>query len=231
MGRGTGALIIKLLLQNLLWVAGMGALLCLGAGTVHWPAAWVFLATVAIAGVACGVWLAKTDPALLAERMRPVMQADQPAADKKFMLVFGCTSLSWFVAMGLERRVHASDMPLALQALGLATVLASTGFILWVMRENSFAAPVVKVQAERGHHVVSTGPYALVRHPMYSGGVLFCIGAALLLGSWWGVLITPAFAVLFAIRTGIEERTLTADLPDYADYAARVRYRLFPGLW
>jgi protein-S-isoprenylcysteine O-methyltransferase Ste14 len=231
MGEGTGALITKLLLQNLLWVAGMGALLCLAAGTLDWPAAWVFLATVAVSGVASGLWLARTDPALLAERMRPVMQAGQPAADKTFMLVFGCTSLLWFIAMGLDRRVHASFMPLALQALGLAMLLAATGFILWVMRENSFAAPVVKVQAERGHHVVSTGPYALVRHPMYSGAVLFCIGAALLLGSWWGFLIAPLFAVLFAIRTGIEERTLVADLPDYADYAARVRYRLLPGVW
>ena len=122
-------------------------------------------------------------------------------------------------------------MPVVLQALGLAMMSASTGFILWVMRENSFAAPVVKVQAERGHHVVSSGPYALVRHPMYSGGVLFCIGAALLLGSWWGVLISPIFAIAFAVRIGIEERTLTADLPDYADYASRVRYRLLPGLW
>jgi protein-S-isoprenylcysteine O-methyltransferase Ste14 len=231
MGKGTGALITKLLLQNLFWVAGMGGLLCLSAGTLQWPAVWVFLATVAISGVAGGLWLARTDPALLAERMRPVMQANQPAADKAFILVFGCTSLLWFVAMGLDRRVHASFMPLALQALGLAMLLASTGFILWVMRENSFAAPVVKVQADRGHHVVSTGPYALVRHPMYSGAVLFCIGAALLLGSWWGVLISPVFAVLFAIRTGIEERTLAADLPDYADYAARVRYRLLPGVW
>lgn len=231
MGEATGALIAKLLLQNLFWVAGMGALLCLAAGTLNWPALWVFLATVAISGVASGTWLAKTDPALLAERMRPVIQADQPAADKKFMLVFGCTSLLWFIAMGFDRRLHASDMPPALQAFGLAMVLASTGFILWVMRENSFAAPVVKVQIERGHHVVSTGPYAWVRHPMYSGAVLFCIGAALLLDSWWGVLISPAFAVLFAIRIGIEERTLAARLPDYADYAARVRYRLFPGVW
>jgi protein-S-isoprenylcysteine O-methyltransferase Ste14 len=231
MGDGTGALITKLLLQNLLWVAGMGALLCLAAGTLHWPAVWVFLATVAISGIVGGLWLARTDPALLAERMRPIMQANQPAADKAFMLVFGCTSLLWFIAMGLDRRVHASLMPLALQALGLAMLLASTGFILWVMRENSFAAPVVKVQAERGHHVISTGPYAVVRHPMYSGAVLFCVGAALLLGSWWGVLISPLFAVLFAVRTGIEERTLAADLPDYADYAARVRYRLLPGVW
>jgi len=231
MGDGTGALITKLLLQNLLWVAGMGALLCLAAGTLRWPALWVFLSTVAISGVGCGAWLARVDPALLAERMRPVMQPDQPAADKVFMLVFGCASLLWFVAMGLERRLHPSDIPQALQVLGLAMLLASTGFILWVMRTNSFAAPVVKVQAERGHHVISTGPYALVRHPMYSGAVLFCFGTALLLGSWWGLLISPVFAVLFAVRTGIEERALRADLPGYADYAARVRYRLFPGLW
>ena len=224
-------MIAKLLLQNLIWVAGIGALLGLSAGTLHWPAAWVFLAIIAISGVSGGLWLAKTDPDLLAERMRPMMQAGQPAADKAFMLAFGGAALLWFVAMGLDRRIHASDMPWALQALGLAMLSAATGFILWVMRENSFAAAVVKVQAERGHHVVSTGPYAIVRHPMYSGAVLFLIGAALLLGSWWGVLIAPLFAVLFAVRTRIEERALLAGLPGYADYAARVRYRLLPGFW
>jgi hypothetical protein len=146
MGEGTGALIAKLLLQNLLWIAGMGALLCLAAGTLHWPAMWVFLATVAISGVAGGLWLARTDPALLAERMRPVVQADQPAADKAFMPVFGGISLLWFVAMGPDRRVQASFLPPALQVLGLAMLLASTGFILWVMRENSFAAHAIRHQ-------------------------------------------------------------------------------------
>ena len=79
---------------------------------------------------------------------------------------------------------------------------------MWVFRENSFAAPVVKVQTERDHHVVSTGPYALVRHPMYSGIMLFFVGVPLLLGSWWGVAIVPLFLVLFAIRARIEERAL-----------------------
>ena len=156
----------------------MGALLFASAGTLHWPAAWVFLVASAILGPACGLWLAKTDPALLAERMRPTLQADQPAADKKFMLVFVVAALIWLVAIGLDRRAHASDVPLALQALGLAMYLLSTGFIMWVIRENSFAAPVVKVQAERGHHVISTGPYAFVRHPMYSGTMLFFVGVA-----------------------------------------------------
>jgi len=100
-----------------------------------------------------------------------------------------------------------------------------------VFRENSFAAAVVKVQSERGHHVISTGPYALVRHPMYTSALVFFVGSALLLGSWWGVAMTPVFAILFGIRTRIEENTLTTGLPGYADYAARVRYRLVPGVW
>ena len=86
-------MIAKLLLQNLIWIVAMGALLFVPAGTLHWPAAWVFLASMAILGVSGGLWLARTDPALLAERMRPMMQDDQPAADKKFMLVFGAVAL------------------------------------------------------------------------------------------------------------------------------------------
>jgi protein-S-isoprenylcysteine O-methyltransferase Ste14 len=224
-------MIAKLLLQNTIVVIAMGALLFAAAGSLDWPAAWVMLIVSAILGPACGLWLAKTDPALLAERMRPTFQADQPAADKIFLLVFFLVLLLWFVAIGLDRRANASDVPLLLQALGLAMYLLSIAFIMWVFRENSFAAPVVKVQAARHQRVISSGPYAFVRHPMYSGVMLYFLGIPLLLGSWWGVAIAPAFAVLFAIRARIEERALVEGLPDYADYAARVRYRLVPGVW
>jgi protein-S-isoprenylcysteine O-methyltransferase Ste14 len=224
-------MIAKLLLQNSIFVVALGALLFASAGTLDWPAAWVFLVVSAIIGPACGLWLAKTDPALLAERLRPTFQADQPAADKKFMLAFAVATLIWLVAIGLDRRAQASDVPLVLHVLGLAMYLLSTALIMWVFRANSFAAPVVKVQAERHHRVISTGPYAFVRHPMYSGVMLFFVGVPLLLGSWWGLAIAPVFVVLFAIRAGIEEHALVEGLPDYADYAARVRYRLVPGLW
>jgi protein-S-isoprenylcysteine O-methyltransferase Ste14 len=224
-------MIAKLLLQNSFFVIAMGALLFASAGTLQWPGAWAFLATSAVLGPACGLWLARTDPALLAERLRLTARDGQPAADKKFMLVFVATAFVWFVAIGIDRRAHASHVPLPLEALGLAMYLFSTGFIMWVFHENSFAAPVVKVQAERAHHVISTGPYAWVRHPMYSGVMLFFIGAPLLLGSWWGVAMAPLFVVLFAIRIAIEERALIAGLPGYADYAAQVRYRLVPGFW
>jgi protein-S-isoprenylcysteine O-methyltransferase Ste14 len=224
-------MIAKLLLQNTIVVIAMGALLFAAAGSLDWPAAWVMLIVSAILGPACGLWLAKTDPALLAERMRPTFQANQPAADKIFMLIFFLALLLWLVAIGLDRRANASDVPLPLQALGLAMYLLSIAFIMWVFRENSFAAPVVKVQAARHQRVISSGPYAFVRHPMYSGIMLYFLGIPLLLGSWWGVAFAPVFAVLFAVRVRIEERALIEGLPDYADYAARVRYRLVPGLW
>jgi len=224
-------MIAKLLLQNTITTAGMGALLFACAGTMHWPSAWVFLATCALLGPLCGWWLYRVDPALLAERLRPVLQKDQPAADKAFMIVFVIAMLAWLAAMGLDRRTQSSDVPVAFQALGLLLFVLSTLFILWVFRENSFAAPVVKLQAGRAQRVISTGPYAHVRHPMYCGMVLFFAGVSLLLGSWWGLAMVPLFVILFAIRIGIEERTLRDGLPGYADYVTRVRYRLLPGVW
>jgi protein-S-isoprenylcysteine O-methyltransferase Ste14 len=100
-----------------------------------------------------------------------------------------------------------------------------------VLMANSYAAPVVKVQKERGHTVVSTGPYAYVRHPMYASVILFAVGVPLLLGSWWGLFASPLLILVLAVRAVKEERMLAAELEGYADYAARVRYRLVPLLW
>ncbi|SFO66333.1 Protein-S-isoprenylcysteine O-methyltransferase Ste14 [Bradyrhizobium sp. Ghvi] len=220
-------MIARLLLQNTIFVIAMGALLFASAGTLRWPSAWVFLVTSALVGPLCGWWLYRIDPGLLAERLRPVIQRDQPGADKAFMIAF----MVWLIAIGLDRRAVASNVPLALQALGFVLYLACTLFTMWVFRENSFAAPVVKLQAERAQHVISTGPYAYVRHPMYSGMLMFFAGVPLCLGSWWGLAIAPILVLLIAVRIRIEERTLTAGLSGYADYAARVRYRLIPGVW
>jgi protein-S-isoprenylcysteine O-methyltransferase Ste14 len=224
-------MIARLLLQNTIFTVAIGALLFASAGTLHWPSAWVFLVTSAVLGPLCGWWLYRSDPALLAERLRPVIQRDQPAADKAFMIAFIAAILAWLIAIGLDRRSLASNVPFALQALGLVLYLACTLFTMWVFRENSFAAPVVKLQAERAQHVISTGPYAHVRHPMYSGMILFFAGVPLLLGSWWGLAVAPLCVLLLAVRIRIEERTLIAGLPGYGDYAARVRYRLLPCVW
>jgi protein-S-isoprenylcysteine O-methyltransferase Ste14 len=224
-------MMVKWALQSIAWIGGMAALLFVPAGTWRWPAAWVFLAAMTLIGLFAGLWLARTDPDLFAERMRVTAQAGQPAADKIFVLVLGVALMAWFVLIGINRRLHGPDFSIALQALGLAMQLASTVFIMWVMRENSFAAPLVKVQSERGHHVISSGPYAWVRHPMYSGAVVYFAGIPLLLGSAWGLILSPLFALLFAIRIAIEERTLREGLAGYDEYMKRVRYRLLPGVW
>jgi protein-S-isoprenylcysteine O-methyltransferase Ste14 len=224
-------MIAKWLLQTFVWILGFAAALFVPAGTLHWPGAWAFLAFMVFTGLACGTWLAKNNPGLLAERMRAPIQRDQPADDKILLTVFLVVNLVWFVTMGLDERFHPGRMPVGWQALGLALLIASSALIMWVFIENTFAAAVVKVQSERGHHVVSSGPYAFVRHPMYSAAVVFMVGVALLLGSWWGTAISPVFVILFGIRIGIEERTLMTGLPGYADYATRVRYRLLPGVW
>src|SRR5580692_9117187 len=140
--------------QSTVWIAGMAALLFAPAGTWRWPAAWVFLAAMIVIGFGCGLWLARTDPELLAERMRLTARDEQPTADKFFIPVIGATFLGWFVAMGIDHRLHGCELPRVLQALGLALQLVSTVFIMWVFHENSFAAPLVKVQRERGHHVI-----------------------------------------------------------------------------
>jgi protein-S-isoprenylcysteine O-methyltransferase Ste14 len=224
-------MIAKWLFQSLAWIVAFAILLFVPAGTLHWPAAWVFLGFMTASALGFGLWLAKTDPALLAERMRSPFRPDQPTADKKLLLIFGLAILIWFIAIGIDERRHLSHMPIIWQVLGLALLVLSSAFIAWVFSENSFAAAVVRLQPERGHHVISSGPYAFVRHPMYSAAVLFMVGIALLLGSWWGTAMSPIFAILFGVRTRIEEHTLMTGLPDYADYAARVRYRLVPGLW
>ena len=122
-------------------------------------------------------------------------------------------------------------MPDALKVVG--AVLIPVGFfIVWLtFRENSFAAPVIKIQKERGQHVISTGPYAIVRHPMYAGGALYMIGMPLLLGSGLGLLILPLLLGALSVRIFIEEATLRKGLPGYGEYTRRVRYRLVPGVW
>jgi protein-S-isoprenylcysteine O-methyltransferase Ste14 len=223
--------IAKLLMQNAIGAVVLGVLLFVPAGTLYWPGAWVCLATTAILGFLSGVWLARTDPGLLAERMQPIIQDRQPAADKRVVVAFFVAGLIWLLTIALDRRYHASDVPLALQVLGWLVLVLFFGLTLWVLRENSFAAPVIKLQTERGHRVVSTGPYAVVRHPMYSVAVLNFIGASLLLGSWWGLALTPLCPLLCGWRIRIEERALIEGLPGYADYTAKVRYRLVPGVW
>ena len=225
-------MVSRLITQTLVWIAAMAAVLFVSAGTVNWPAAWVFLAEMGGFGVAIGLWLARRDPALLAERLSTGFQAAQKTWDKVFMATVFVLWTSWLVLMALDAvRFGWSRMPIWAQAIGAILIALCMYVACLAFRSNSFAAPVVKIASERGHRVADSGPYAHVRHPMYAGALLFFIGTPLLLGSWYGLAAVPVLTVVLAARAVMEERMLADELPGYRDYATRVRCRLIPGLW
>jgi protein-S-isoprenylcysteine O-methyltransferase Ste14 len=222
----------RVIRQSIVGLAIMSALLFIPAGTLAWPAAWVFLVEIIVTSLAMTVWLLRHNPALLAERMAPLIQRDQKTWDKVLMMVLLFVWCAWFVIMGVDAvRYGWSEMPPWLQALGAIGIIVSMYIMFLTMRANSFAAPVVKIQAKRGHRVVSEGPYAIVRHPMYGGALLLIVGTPLLLGSWWGLALAPIIVLLLGARAVLEERTLSRELQGYEEYAARVRYRMVPMVW
>jgi len=222
----------RLTVQTLGFVAAMAALLFAPAGTLDWPGAWAFIAEMVVASVLIGAWLARRDPALLRERTAGLFRPGQARADKALMAVFLALTIAWLPVMALDAaRFRVSHMPVWLQVVGALGVGLCFYLAFVTFRANTYAAAAVRVQAERGHRVVTEGPYAIVRHPMYAGALFYFIGTPLLLGSWWGLAFAPPFIVLLAARAVMEERVLTAALDGYPAYAARVRYRLIPYTW
>jgi protein-S-isoprenylcysteine O-methyltransferase Ste14 len=209
----------------------VGVLLFGAAGTLNWPEAWLYLALAAAISFGAGSWMARNDPALLAERLRSPFQREQKPWDKAVMAVMMALWIGWLVVMGLDVRYHWSDVPTILKAAGFVLIVLGSYVVGLTFKANSYAAPVVKIQTGRGHAVATSGPYAYVRHPMYAGALFFFVGVPVLLGSWWGLAAAPALVLIIALRAVLEERTLAAELDGYADYAARVRYRFVPYLW
>ena len=209
-----------------------GVLLFGSAGTLAWPAAWAYLALF-LGGSLLITWtLARHDPALLEERMKPLIQKDQPVWDRIILSLLAVLWVAWLILMGLDAiRFGWSRMPAWLQWTGAAGVTTSEYLWYRIVRENTFLAGVVRIQTERSHRVVSTGPYAVVRHPLYSSAILFFFATPLMLGSWWGLAGAVALSALIIVRTALEDLELQRRLEGYAGYTHRVRYRLVPGLW
>ena len=196
------------------------------AGTIHIPIFWLYLAILAAVMLASFIVL---DPGLVRERMRPGGQRP-PLALWLFTLVM---ILHWIIA-GLDRgRFHWSDtVPLSLRIGALIIVAAGYARALWAMRVNRFFSSVVRIQSDRGQHVVTTGPYELIRHPGYLAGILVMAASGVSLCSWLAAALLVACTVPYLLyRTVAEDRLLQAQLPGYRDYAARVRWRLIPGIW
>ena len=196
----------------------------------RWPQAWAFLALFAALCFLLTLWMWRHDRALLAARIQPITGGDQDPRDRAIAALLLAAFAVWVLEMGFARRLGAMG-PLWLQCLGAALItLAFLGYFA-AFRANSFAASNVRVQRERGQRVISSGPYALVRHPIYAATIPFFIGMPLLLATPLGLLGLAVLLPLLALRALGEETVLRAGLPGYPDYCARVRWRLIPGLW
>jgi protein-S-isoprenylcysteine O-methyltransferase Ste14 len=206
-------------------------LLFVPAGTISWIAGWVFLVLFFAFVIAVTLWLFRNSPELLNERMMGVSR-DQKTWDRVLLSVTGLLFFAWLVLMPLDAvRFGWSQMPVGLQAVGGVIFLCSCYLFFLTFRENPYLSPAVRDQKDRGQTVVSTGPYRFVRHPMYSAFLVLVVGTALLLGSWYGLLLGFVLWGLVARRAVLEERALREELPGYDKYMERVRYRLVPRVW
>jgi protein-S-isoprenylcysteine O-methyltransferase Ste14 len=226
------SLVFNLVVQTIVWFGFMGAIIFGAAGTTNYAGGWLYLGEMIAISVVFGFYTARVDPGLLRERLKPPIQKDQPLADKLILIPL---LLLLFGGMGFmaadAARWHWSTTPVSVQHAGCVLLLAAILFMYWTMRTNSFAAPVIKIQKERGQTVITTGPYAIARHPLYFGALFYVAATSLVLGSWWGLATIPFVASGFSIRIGVEEKALREGLRGYDDYSRRVRWRLIPFIW
>ena len=216
---------IRLVIRAVLFLGGTAVIVFGSAGRLDLPFLWAFLGVVVLTWV---IALAALDRDLLRERMNP----PTGGTDRRLRFVVLPLFAGLLVVAGLDAgRFHWSYLPAWLQTVALAAVATGYGLSGWAMSVNRFYSPVVRIQTERGHRLITSGPYARVRHPGYTGSLLTILATGPALGSWWALLPAFATAGLVLRRVFLEDRFLHNHLDGYPTYAGRVRYRLVPGLW
>jgi len=207
----------------------MGVLLFGAAGSIHYWEAWVYLAIVIGLTAITTFDLLQRDPALLERRMTGGPTAEQRPVQKVIMWLASAAYLAMLVVPALDYRNGWSHVPLAFIILGDILIALGFWFIMIVYRANTFTAATVQVA--QNQIVISTGPYAIVRHPIYASALLYVLGTPIALASLWGLLSVAAFIPVLIWRLLDEESMLSAELKGYQEYRRRVRYRLVPYLW
>ena len=200
------------------------------AGDWRWMEGWLFSVIFLLMCYSPLLYLYFYDPALLRERFGSPIQQDQKRWDKVLLLFFFVDFLVWFAIMPLDARRWgwSPAFPFWIRATGTLLLVLSSVIVFEALRENTFAAPVVKIQKERGQHVISTGLYGIVRHPMYAGAVLLFVAGPLLLGSVSGLIMGLVLIVTIAVRSIGEEAMLKQELEGYSDYMKKVKWRIIP---
>jgi protein-S-isoprenylcysteine O-methyltransferase Ste14 len=217
-------------LLRLLGTAAFVALIFAAAGTLRWPRLWFFLGFYVVTTSTLVLWLKKRDPALLKERM--TVKKDVKGWDKTIIRIYTVVLMVMYIVLPLDAvRFGWSRVPAVLSWLAFAGIVLSWVIVLWAFRENAYLSAYVRIQTDRGHAVCTTGPYRFVRHPMYLAVILSILCVPLFLGSLYSLIPAGLVVGLFVLRTSLEDRTLQRELPGYADYAAKTRWRLVPKLW
>ena len=206
----------------------LGGVLFLPAKTFQYWQAWVYIAVFAVASAAITIYLMKKDTALLQRRVNAGPADEKRPIQKIIQTVAQVAFLAIFVVSAFDHRFGWSGVPLFVVIV--SDLLVAVGFyiVLLVFKENTFTSATIEVAA--GQKVISTGPYAFVRHPMYSGALLLLIATPSALGSWWGMLAFFPIALVILWRLLDEEKFLKANLPGYLEYCSKVPYRLIPGI-
>jgi protein-S-isoprenylcysteine O-methyltransferase Ste14 len=217
------------LLSLVLLAAVMGLLLFIPAGTIHYWQAWLYLSVFMGASLLITLYLMKKDPALLRRRMRGGPAAEKRKKQKLIMLCTSICFIALLVVPALDHRFQWSAMPLSFVIAGDVLVLAGFFFIFLVYRENPFTSATIEVVEEQ--KVISTGPYAIVRHPMYASALLYLAGTPFALGSFWGLAPCVAMTPFLIWRLYDEESLLARNLAGYTEYRKKVRRRLIPFIW
>lgn len=225
--------IFKIVIALLSNIAIFGGLLFLPAETLDWRRAWVFLGVILVSAIATMVNVFQEDEALWNERLKSPIQPDQPLADKIITSLVILTFLSLIAFIPLDVfRFHLFSKPISIaSASGLLLFVIGWGIFHLSLKENTFAAPVVKYQADRQQTVIDTGVYGIVRHPMYAGAALLMIGMPLWLESYAAALFALVPIALLVLRILFEEQFLQEKLKGYDTYTEKVQYRLVPYLW
>jgi len=217
-------------LKNLLlFVIAFAAVLFVAAGTVRFVEGWIYLMLLGSLSAAITIYLAVYDQALLQRRLKAGPGAEQETSQKIIQISASVLLFATLVVAGLDHRFHWSDVPSIAVVIADVVFLLSFGLIFIVFRTNTFSSGVIEIA--EGQHVVSTGPYAIVRHPMYTGGILFLLATPPALGSWWALIPTVLMCIAIIVRLLDEERFLAKNLSGYADYCQGLRWRLVPGVW
>lgn len=197
-----------------------------------WWQAWAYAAVSILSFVISRLIVNRVHPDLIKERGRFMQAKDTKPWDKVLAPLLGLGSIMILVVAGLDKYYAWSPASsLTVNLIALTGTVLGYGFSAWALVENRFFSGTVRIQTERGHHVVSSGPYLIMRHPGYAGGLLGYMFIPLLLDSSWAFVPAVLLCIIMVIRTVLEDKTLQAELPGYQEYAQRTRYRLLPGIW